>query len=54
MAITHLKTAMKTPETETDAARKVVTEMLAAIEAGGESAVRDYALSARQMVRRRS
>ncbi len=45
MAITHLKTAMKTPETETDTARKVVTEMLAAIEAGGERAVRDYALS---------
>jgi sulfopropanediol 3-dehydrogenase len=45
MAITHLKTAMKTPETETDTARKVVTEMLAAIDAGGETAVRDYALS---------
>lgn len=43
MAITHLKTATKTPETETDAARAVVTEMLAAIEAGGEQAVRDYA-----------
>lgn len=45
MAIIHLKTAMKTPETETDTARKVVTEMLAAIDAGGESAVRDYAKS---------
>jgi sulfopropanediol 3-dehydrogenase len=45
MAITHLKTATKTPETETDTARKVVTDMLAAIEAGGERAVRDYALS---------
>ena len=44
MAITHLKTATKTPETETDAARAVVTEMLAAIEAGGEQAVKDYAL----------
>ena len=44
MAITHLKTATKTPETETDAARAVVTEMLAAIESGGEQAVRDYAL----------
>jgi sulfopropanediol 3-dehydrogenase len=44
MAITHLKTATKTPETETDAARKVVTEMLAGIAAGGEQAVRDYAL----------
>jgi len=45
MAITHLKKATKTPETETDTARKVVSEMLAAIEAGGEQAVRDYALS---------
>ncbi|QCK87371.1 histidinol dehydrogenase [Phreatobacter aquaticus] len=45
MAITHLKTATKTPETETDTARKVVTDMLAAIETGGERAVRDYALS---------
>ncbi len=44
MAITHLKKATKTPETETDTARAVVTEMLAAIEAGGEQAVRDYAL----------
>ncbi len=44
MAITHLKTATKTPETETDTARAVVTEMLAAIEAGGERAVKDYAL----------
>lgn len=43
MAITHLKTATKTPETETGAAREVVTAMLAAIEAGGEQAVRDYA-----------
>lgn len=45
MAITILKKASKTPETETDAARKVVTDMLAAIEAGGEQAVRDYALA---------
>lgn len=45
MAITHLKKATKTPETETDTARKVVSEMLAAIETGGEQAVRDYALS---------
>jgi len=43
MAITHLKKASKTPETETDTARKVVTDMLAAIEAGGEAAVRAYA-----------
>jgi sulfopropanediol 3-dehydrogenase len=43
MAIAHLKRASKTPETETDTARKVVTDMLAAIDAGGEQAVRDYA-----------
>ncbi|MEE7476541.1 histidinol dehydrogenase [Methylobacterium hispanicum] len=45
MTIEHLKRATKTPETETDTARKVVTEMLAAIEARGEDAVRDYARS---------
>jgi sulfopropanediol 3-dehydrogenase len=45
MATTYLKRADKTPETESDAAREVVTKMLAAIEAGGEQAVRDYALS---------
>jgi sulfopropanediol 3-dehydrogenase len=45
MPITYLKQAAKTPETETDTARKVVTEMLATIETGGEKAVRDYALS---------
>ncbi|MGL5117051.1 MAG: histidinol dehydrogenase [Beijerinckiaceae bacterium] len=44
MPIIHLKRASKTPETETGNAREVVTEMLAAIEAGGEQAVRDYAL----------
>jgi sulfopropanediol 3-dehydrogenase len=44
MAITYLKKAAKTPETETDSARQVVTEMLAAIEASGEDAVRAYAL----------
>lgn len=44
MATTFLKKASKTPETETDSARKVVTEMLAVIEAGGEQAVADYAL----------
>jgi sulfopropanediol 3-dehydrogenase len=43
MAIIHLKKASKTPETETDAARKVVTDMLETIEAGGEQAVKDYA-----------
>jgi sulfopropanediol 3-dehydrogenase len=43
MAETFLKRASKTPETETATAQKVVTEMLAAIEAGGEQAVRRYA-----------
>ena len=43
MATTYLKTASKTPETETATAQKVVTEMLAEIERGGEAAVRDYA-----------
>ena len=43
MPIVYLKKAAKTPETETDTAREVVAEMLAAIEAGGERAVRDYA-----------
>ena len=43
MAITYLKKAGKTPETETATAQKVVGEMLAAIESGGEQAVRDYA-----------
>ncbi len=44
MAIEYLKRAAKTPETETSAAREVVTAMLAAIEARGETAVREYAL----------
>ena len=44
MSVTYLKKAAKTAETETDTARAVVSEMLAAIEAGGEQAVRDYAL----------
>jgi sulfopropanediol 3-dehydrogenase len=43
MAIEYLKKAAKTPETETGAARKVVDEMLAEIEARGEAAVRAYA-----------
>ena len=38
-----LKKAAKTPETESGSARKVVDEMLAAIRAGGEAAVREYA-----------
>jgi sulfopropanediol 3-dehydrogenase len=43
MSVVYLKKAAKSPETETEAARKVVAEMLAAIDAGGEAAVRDYA-----------
>jgi sulfopropanediol 3-dehydrogenase len=43
VAIQHLKKATKTPETETGNARKVVEDMLAAIEARGEAAVREYA-----------
>jgi sulfopropanediol 3-dehydrogenase len=43
MAIQTLKRAAKTPETETAAAQKVVADMLAAIDAGGEEAVRRYA-----------
>jgi len=43
MAITYLKKAIKTPETETSTAQQVVNEMLANIQAYGESAVREYA-----------
>ena len=43
MSITYLKRAAKSPDTETASAQKVVVEMLAAIEAGREQAVRDYA-----------
>ena len=43
MAHRHLKKASKTPETESGVARKVVSEMLAAIEKRGEAAVREYA-----------
>ncbi len=43
MAVTYLKKAAKTPETETASAQKVAADMLAAIERGGEAAVRDYA-----------
>jgi hypothetical protein len=41
MTITYLKKASKTPETETATAQKVVNEMLATIESGGEQAVRE-------------
>jgi len=44
MNIEHLKRAVKSPETETTAAREVVAEMLGEIESRGEAAVRDYAL----------
>jgi sulfopropanediol 3-dehydrogenase len=43
MTVTYLKKASKTPETETATAQKVVAEMLGAIEAGREAAVRAYA-----------
>jgi sulfopropanediol 3-dehydrogenase len=43
MSTTYLKRASKTPETETATAQKVVGDMLAAIEAGREDAVRRYA-----------
>ena len=43
MPIEYLKRAAKTPETEQENARAVVTDMLAAIAADGERAVRDYA-----------
>lgn len=43
MPIEYLKKAGKTPETETETARKVVSEMLAAIQSRGEAAVREYA-----------
>ena len=43
MAITYLKKASKTPDTEGGNARKVVEEMLGEIERRGEAAVREYA-----------
>ena len=43
MAVTWLKKAQRNPASNEDAARAVVTEMLAAIEKGGEQAARDYA-----------
>jgi sulfopropanediol 3-dehydrogenase len=44
MSVEYMKRATRTPDTETGTARTVVSEMLAAIEANGEQAVRDYAL----------
>ena len=43
MAITYLKKASRTPDTESGNARKVVEEMLGEIERRGEAAVREYA-----------
>jgi len=43
MSTTYLKKAAKTPQTETATAQKVVTDMLAQIQARGEDAVREYA-----------
>jgi len=43
MAITYLKKAAKTPESESGQAQAVVSEMLARIAAEGEAAVRHYA-----------
>ena len=42
MAVTYLKRADKTPQTETDETRKIVQAMLAKIEAGGEDAAIAY------------
>ena len=42
MAITYLKKAVKTPQTGTDKTRKIVTDMLTKIEAGGEAAALAY------------
>jgi sulfopropanediol 3-dehydrogenase len=42
MTVNYLKKAAKTPDTETATAQKVVTGMLAEIEARGEAAVREY------------
>jgi sulfopropanediol 3-dehydrogenase len=43
MPIDYLKRAVKNPETEIGTAQAVASEMLAAIEAGGEEVVRNYA-----------
>ena len=44
MTVAYLKQASKTAETESGSAQAVATEMLGAIRAGGEQAVRNYAL----------
>lgn len=43
MAVTYLKRAAKTPQTESNETRAVVEEMLRVIASGGEAAVREYA-----------
>ena len=43
MATEYLKRACKTPESETETARKVASEIIADIEQRGEMAVREYA-----------
>ena len=43
MAITYLKKAARTPDTESGNARRVVEDMLGEIERRGEAAVREYA-----------
>jgi sulfopropanediol 3-dehydrogenase len=43
MSMTYLKSATKTSETEAGTARRVAGDMIAAIETGGEEAVRRYA-----------
>jgi sulfopropanediol 3-dehydrogenase len=45
VSVTYLKKADKTPETETASAQRVVNDMLQQIQARGEAAVREYALS---------
>ena len=45
MAVTYLKRALKTPESESAAAQTVAGDMIAAIRQGGEKAVRDFAQS---------
>ena len=42
MSITHLKRALKTPQTGSEDTRRIVKDMLERIEAGREDAARDY------------
>jgi sulfopropanediol 3-dehydrogenase len=43
MAIEFLKKAAKTPQSGEENTRRIVTEILSAIESGGEDKVREYA-----------